>query len=387
VGDRHLRRLFAEHLGTSPHAVAASRRAHFARALLDARGLSIAEVAHASGFGSVRQFNQTMRALFRRTPRELRRGAHEPGADGGAIRLKLAYRPPLAWRALLEFLGARAAPGVELVDGERYARTVSIGGRAGLLEARPATPGAIALTLRGPAVGAAGARAGGGQLLELSRRARRLFDLDADPLAIAAGLAGQPLLAPSLATRPGLRVPGAWDPFEALVRAILGQQVSVRAATTLAGRLVERFGAPIDPRLAGGGLTHLYPTAAALAEADVRTIGLPRARAESLRAAAARVAREPSLLEPAASLEEAVARLAALPGVGPWTAHYVALRALGEPDAFPSSDLGLRRASGAASPDELERAAARWRPWRAYATLHLWTMHAEESDGDRASAG
>src|SRR5712691_7686642 len=327
VGGRQLRRLFAEHLGTSPLLVARSRRAHFARALLDATAWPMPQVAEEAGFRSLRRFNEVMQAVFKRTPGELRRRG---GADGPSLTLRLAYRPPYDWAAL--------------VDAGAYRRTFE-GGR---LEVRPDRGNALSLTLtlsgRDP-----------GQVLEIAGRVRRMFDLDADPLEIGSTLAADPLLGPSVRARPGLRVPGAWDPFETCVRAILGQQVSVRAATTLAGRLADRFG--LSPRV--------------LASAPIERIGLPRARAEAIRQAA----RAASMFDaPPSNLDALVERLRALPGVGPWTAHYLAMRAFHEPDAFPTGDLVLRRNAGAADPAALERISQPWRPWRAYAAMHLWTQ-------------
>ncbi len=353
IGDRYLRRLFQKHLGTSPQAVAASRRAHFARVLLDATSQPVTQIAHASGFRSVRQFNEVIRAVFGQSPTQLRQKRAPPTSG---TRLRLAFRPPLAWNALLKFLRFRAIPGVEQVSGGVYRRTFADrAGRAGVLEVSLAADGG-ALELKLPEAAPAG-------LLDTVRRVRRLFDLDADPLAVSSQLRPSGLKLP-----PGLRVPGAWDTFETLVRAVLGQQISVAAATTLSGRLVQRFGSPID----AAGLTHLFPTPAALGDADLAAIGLPRLRANGLRALSAAVAKDPALLAPAPSLEQLIERLCELPGVGPWTANYVAMRAFNEPDAFPAGDLVLRRAAGNLSVVELEARSQAWRPWRAYAAISLW---------------
>jgi AraC family transcriptional regulator of adaptative response / DNA-3-methyladenine glycosylase II len=375
VGERYLRRLFARHLGTSPHAVAASRRAHFARALLDATLLPMTQVALASGFGSVRQFNDVVRSVFGRAPSELRRHRSPARPSAGDVRLRLSFRPPLAWQPLLAFVAARAIPGVEEVDLEagRYRRlTPAPGGGALLLEVGMAADGrALELDVSG---GRQPGLAAG--LLDLVRRVRRLFDLDADPLAIAARLGSSRLLAPAQAAHPGLRVPGAWDRFETLVRAMLGQQISVAAATTLAGRLVERCGGPVE---CDGRLTRLFPAPGAVAEADLAGVGMTSARADALRQVAAAVARDPALLAPAPNLDALVDRLCRLPGIGPWTAHYLAMRAFDEPDAFPAADLGLRRAAGGMSAAALEALAESWRPWRAYAAISLWTLAAEDT--------
>ena len=359
IGDRYLRRLFEKHLGTSPQALAASRRAHSARMLLDSTAEPVTQVAHASGFGSVRQFNDVIRNVFGQTPTQLRgvKAAADPDT-----RLRLAFRPPFGWESLLKFLALRAIPGVERVADGVYRRTfANATGSHGVLEVR-LTADARALELTLPQVGPAG-------LLDTVRRIRRLFDLDADPLAVSSQLK-----ASGLALEAGLRIPGAWDTFETLVRAVLGQQVSVAAATTLSGRLVQRFGVPFS----SGGLTHLFPTPAALAGSDLAPIGLPRVRAASLRALSAAVAKTPALLTPAASLEALLERLCALPGVGPWTANYVAMRAFNEPDAFPSGDLILRRAAGDLSAGQLEERSQAWRPWRAYAAIGLWASHSSK---------
>lgn len=354
VGVRQLRRLFRRHVGTTPTAVAQTRRAHFARAMLEGTDLPVTTIAHASGFGSVRRFNEAVRDRFGRAPTELRRrGARR---DGG-VELRLAYRPPLAWDALLAFLAPRAIPGIERVEGGRYSRTVG-GACPGRIELRHAPP---AVLLRADA-------ALSGQLLDVVSRVRRLLDLDAAPLTVAERLGGAPRLSPGVAALPGLRVPGAFDAFELVVRAVLGQQVSVAAATTLAGRLVDRYGQP----LAGDAPDRLFPSPATLAGADVEAIGLPAARAFAIRSVA-RAFVDGLRLDGAPGDRET---LAAIRGVGPWTVEYVAMRALADADAFPESDLGLRRALGdgaPASPREARARAERFRPFRAYAAMHLWT--------------
>jgi AraC family transcriptional regulator of adaptative response / DNA-3-methyladenine glycosylase II len=368
LGGRQLRRLFGQHLGASPVAVAQTRRVHFAKKMLDETPLPIGAIAAAAGFGSLRRFNFAFRAAYGRPPREIRRAARADASP--TLELRLAFRPPLAFDALLAFLRGRAIPGVERVTGQTYARTVASGGERGVITVGQGRD-PCHLRLVAPAAMA-------GSLLDLVARARRLFDLDADPAAIGEVLRGDPLLAGAVRARPGLRVPGAWDPFELGVRAILGQQVSVAGATTLSGRLVAAHG----ERLPGGGegLTHLFPPPEALAKAPLERIGMPGSRAEAIRGFARAVAAGEPVIAPAAGLEVAMERLTALPGVGPWTAAYVAMRALGEPDGFPAGDLGLRRAvSGAvgsgpaASEKELLARAEAWRPWRAYAAMHLWT--------------
>ncbi len=364
VGGRHLRRLFARHVGAPPVAVAQAQRVLFAKRLVAETELSMAEVALASGFGSVRRFNEVMRRTFGRPPRALRRGG---GADGpaGAVELRLVPTAPYHWPSLLAFLAARAIPGVEEVADGQYRRTVALDGATGSVAVRAAPGGGHLLaSIRLSRLGPLPAVVGG---------LRRLLDLDPDARAIDAHLARDPLLAPLVAARPGLRVPGAWDGFELAVRAVLGQQVSVAAARTLAGRLARAYGEG-----ALGGLA--FPGPERLAGARLERLGLTRARAAAVRSLARAVARDPSLLRPQGDLGEAVARLAELPGIGRWTAHYVAMRALREPDAFPETDLGLLRAAArrgaGTSPAALARRAEAWRPWRAYGAMHLWTADA-----------
>jgi AraC family transcriptional regulator of adaptative response / DNA-3-methyladenine glycosylase II len=378
VGARQVRRLFDAHLGASPLAVARTRRVHFARRLIDETALPMSELALAAGFASIRHFNHSIRSCFGRSPSELRRAARGPRPQRGqTLRLRLAYRPPLDWSALLAFLAARAIPGVERVAEGGYRRTVRLGRVPGRLSVR-ALPGAAQLEVEVDA-------SPGAPLLEVADRVRVLFDLGADPLRIAADLGHDPDLAPCLSARPGLRVPGAWDGFELAVRAVLGQQVTVRGASTLAGRLVRRLGEPLDAPV--DGLTHLFPAPERVAGAELDGLGLPAARAEALRALARAVASGDLALEPGADPERARAVLGALPGVGEWTAEVVAMRALGEPDAFPAGDLGLRRALAGGAPPlsaaELARRAEAWRPWRAYAALHLWHADASATGRDR----
>ena len=366
IGPRHLHRLFAQHVGASPITVAQTRRLHFAKHLLDETDLPITEIALAAGFGSVRRFNYTFQRTYQRAPRELRRRRRRGlAAEGGdEVVLRLAFRPPYDWPQVRDFLAARAVPGVERVDARGYARTVVSDGGHALVCVRVLDRGhALELRVRGAAPAA---------LFQLSSAARRAFDLAADPARIGVVFEPDPLLAPLLKRRPGLRIPGAWDPFECAVRAVLGQQVSVAAARTLAARLVARVGR----KVAAGtdGLTHLFPSPAALAAADLDGLGLTRARASALRALARAVSE--GRVDFGAPAEEVTAALTALPGLGAWTAQYVALRALGEPDAFPAADLVLRRMGAAGGAPltvrALEARAEAWRPWRGYAVLHLW---------------
>ena len=353
--------------------MAQTRRIHFAKKLIDESELSMAEVALASGFSSIRRFNAAIRKTYGRAPRELRgsQTARVGPAGSSGIELKLAFRPPLDWASLIRFLIPRLTPGVESADLDGYRRTVSLDGVKGIVEVAP-SEGANQLVARIHLAGSA-------DLIQVAERLRRIFDLGADPGAISKQLGRDPYLAKAFAAFPGLRVPGAWDGFELAVRAILGQQVSVRAATTLAGRLVETHGEPLDPEIAGEGFETLrlvFPSAESLARADLTRIGLTRARAAAISTLAEKVANGNLVIESCLGLGETLRRLEELPGVGDWTAQYIAMRALGEPDAFPTTDLGLRRALAAgAKPIEsgrLAEIAEAWRPWRAYAAMALW---------------
>ena len=358
VGDRHLRRLFVEHLGAPPVAVAQTHRLLSAKRLLDDTSLPVTAIALASGFGSVRRFNETFRRTWGRSPREQRKLHRRPETAG--LRFRLRYRPPFDWDALLAFLGPRAIPGVECVSDGSYRRSIAPGGIPGTIEVSHGNS-ELVLEMDHPRPET---------LLAIVSRVRRLFDLDADPLAISASLGMDPLLQPLVGSHPGLRVPGAWDPFELAIRAILGQQVSVRGASTLTGRLVVQFGRTLEALRSG--VTHLFPRAADLAEADVASIGIPRKRADTIRAVAAAVLKKQLVLDGSAAPDDVRRQLRSLAGIGEWTAGYIALRALGDPDAFPTGDLVLVRAAAARTARELENRAECWRPWRAYAAMHLW---------------
>jgi len=371
MGERQLRRLFRQHLGASPISIAQTRRILLAKQLIHDTRLPMTEVALAAGFGSVRRFNETFQQLFKRPPNALRRmgGAEESVGTTGAVSVKLGYRPPYDWDAILAFLRARAIPGIEAVSNGRYARTIAIGDEQGVLVVEPAKGNCLRATVR-----FADLRF----LPAIIARVRRVFDLAADPVAIGAHLSQDPMLGPLVAARPGLRVPGAWDGFELAVRAVLGQQITVSAATRLAGKLVSSHGGEIvDPAAAELGLTHVFPTPRQLAGVDLAALGMPKARRTALSSLAASVVADPLIFGPRRSLEHAIAQLRSLPGIGEWTAQYIAMRELREPDAFPAADIGLMRAmsggSGARpSPAELLAHAEQWRPWRAYAALHLW---------------
>jgi len=373
VGGRQLRRLFRQHVGASPVAVAQTRRVLLAKQLIHDTSLPMAEVALASGFNSVRRFNETFRQLFGRSPAALRRTRDKTRREASALSVRLAYRPPYDWDAMLSFLRARAIPGVEIVCGDSYRRTIAIGHNSGVVSVQPADNNRIDVRVRFPDMAA---------LPSIIARVRRVFDLAADPDAIAAHLALDDALAPLVKARPGLRVPGAWDGFELAGRAIFGQQITVAAATKLLGRLVQAFGDQLPPAMREEGLSHLFPSTARVAKADLATLGMPAARAEAVTSLAQAISADRAIFSRGASLEDAIRKLRSLPGIGEWTAQYIAMRELREPDAFPAADIGLLRAMTDSagrrpSPSELLSRSEGWRPWRAYAALHLWAAGAK----------
>lgn len=378
VSARHLRRVVADELGVSPVELLQSRRLAIAKQLLQDTALPLASVAFAAGFSSIRRFNASFRARFGRPPSALRRETPEPSSERGRVCLRLDARAPFAWDSLLAFLASRAIPGVEHVDDRSYRRTVRIGGHRGVMAARAASRGTgVELSLSPSLLPV---------LSEVVARVRRLFDLDARPDAIAACLARAPMLRASVERSPGLRLPGAFDGFEMAVRAVLGQQISVKGATTLAGRVVRAFGEPLDAALTEGepSLAWLFPPPPAWTQrgaAGVAAIGMPRRRADALVGLAeavqnGRVSLDAVPIDPEATM----GALAALPGLGPWTAHYVGMRALAWPDAFPAEDLVLRRRLGDGSSARARERVACVRPYRAYAAIHAWSGAGEERE-------
>lgn len=364
LSSRQLRRSVQKQLGVSPVRLAQTNRLLLAKRLIAETQLSMVQIALAAGFKSVRRFNALFRSHYRLTPSALRRSKSKAVATD-CLRLVLAYRPPFDWNAMLRFLAARAIPSVECVTDDAYHRTVAIGKHRGWLSvSQVANRHLLAVDL---------STALSPVLPPILMRLRNLFDLDARPDVIARHLALDPRLSVWVKNQPGLRVPGAFDSFELSMRAILGQQVSVRGASTLAGRLAQQFGEVIETPLAC--LNRFAPTAEALSatrSTALASIGLPIARAECLRNLASVVAHNEIDLEPGVDANAIITRLVKLPGIGPWTAEYIAMRALRWPDAFPAGDLGLVKASQMKSAKVLERIAERWRPWRAYAAMHLW---------------
>jgi AraC family transcriptional regulator of adaptative response / DNA-3-methyladenine glycosylase II len=371
IGERHLRRLFRRHIGAAPVTVAQTRRVLLAKQLLHQTTLSMTEVALASGFGSVRRFNETFQALYQRPPGDLRRGA-TAGVRAPEITLLLPYRPPYDWEAMLRFLAARRVPGLEVIENGSYRRVIESRDAIGMITvAHAPEERALRVAVRFPQLA---------MLPAIIARIRRMFDLSADPGAIGAVLAADPLLAPYVRQHPGLRVPGGWNGFEIAVRAILGQQVTLKAGTQLTSRVVATLGTPVSDRVQVAGLTHAFPKPARFESEFLPRLGMPKARAAALAGMAATVVADPRVFDPRLNLADAVARFQALPGIGEWTAQYIAMRALGESDAFLAGDVALQRifrADKRPTATQLLAHAERWRPWRAYAVLHLWTAEAD----------
>lgn len=378
--ERHLHRQLVAVAGAGPLALARAQRAQTARILLETTGLPVTEVAFAAGFGSIRQFNSTVQEIFAITPRALRRRARRQGRpeDSGTIALRLPYRPPLDGDGLIVFLARRAVTGIEEVLDGAYRRSLRL----------PHGPGTVELC---PLDGYVQARYRLADLRDLGaavQRSRGLLDLDSDPASVVEVLGGETLLGALVRAAPGRRVPGTADGHELAVRALLGQQISLRGAATLAGRLVAELGEALERPL--GGVTHLFPSAQALAEADLEAMAMPATRRRALAALAGALAREELALDAGADRVQARRRLLELPGIGPWTAEYVAMRALRDPDAFLPGDLGVRHAlqrlGADGRPASAERIARRWRPYRAYALQHLWASLPEKGSSRRVQA-
>jgi AraC family transcriptional regulator, regulatory protein of adaptative response / DNA-3-methyladenine glycosylase II len=372
VGERQLRRLFDQHIGASPLAVAQTRRVLFAKQLLHETRLPMASVAMAAGFGSIRRFNDTFLALYKRPPSQLRRRSVTASAAAPLV-LRLSYRPPFDWNALLAFFTPRAIPGVEEVSDGVYRRIVSVEKHVALIAVSHApSRNALQVEITCDHVPA---------LPVIASRLRRVFDLDADTEAIAAHLSRDRTLAPIVRRQPGLRTPGGWDAFEVAIRAILGQQISVVAARGLAAKLVAlstKSLALADISLTDTALTHPFPTPQQVLTADLGALGMPAARRATIVALARAAIDQPDLFEVANSLEESIGRLRSIPGIGEWTAQYIALRGLHHPDAFPASDIGILRNAerlfgNVLSPAQLLARSEQWRPWRGYAAQHLWS--------------
>lgn len=379
VGERQLRRLFDRHLGAAPVQIAQSRRLLLAKQLIQDSTLPMRDVAFAAGFGSLRRFNEAFAAAYQVAPaswrRQLRSGQDAPPRSQGQrvaaspFVLRLYHRPPLDWPSLLHFYAVRALDGIETITGQTYRRALSIADAPVVVAISPGGADYLRVEVHAHSLSI---------LPALLARLRQVFDLGCDPIAIRGALDGDARLGPLLATRSDLRVPGGWGGFELAVRAVLGQQVTVSQAIRLSSSLVERLGSALPTDLAASsGLRRCFPTPAQVADADLGFLPMPGARQQTLRTLARAVLDRPQLLQPGPSLGTAIDTMLAIGGIGPWTAHYVALRELREPDAFPASDAGLLRAwqkltGTRPTPIELTAQAEAWRPWRAYAAQLLW---------------
>lgn len=378
IGGRHLRRLFQAHLGVSPKALITSQKVLFAKKLLHETQLPITDIALASGFGSVRRFNAAFKKSCGKTPTSFR----QPGAASGKTSrstfkctLTLAYRPPFDWQRMLAFFKTRAIPGVEVVKDNIYKRSIRIDGATGFIAVSSSTEkNSLNLDVSLP---------DSRLLMMVVARVRQLFDLDANMAAIHEVLSTDPLLDEIIGRMPGLRLPGAWNPLEASVRAIVGQQISVKGACTVIGRIVAKAGPAVvngshnvDRLDTYSGMTHFFPTADELQRCNLNHIGMPAKRARTLKNLAHAVATQALTLSIGGSLVDFIKKMVALPGIGPWTAQYIAMRALGEPDAFPATDLGIIKALSTngirPTKSQVCQRAEKWSPWRAYAAIYLW---------------
>jgi AraC family transcriptional regulator of adaptative response / DNA-3-methyladenine glycosylase II len=395
VGPRQLSRLFQQHLGASPVEVAQTRRLHFAKKLIDETAMPLAEICFAAGFGSVRRFNAVFNKTYGRSPKELREksnlhlrvqrniaanrdAAGINGIDSG-IELSLSYRPPYDWQSLLAFLAYRAIPGVEAVTASSYARTISLDGVSGHFIAHfEPTSNRLKVQLHYPE---------SRHLYHIIDRIRSIFDLRADSTRIDQHLGTDRLLQPMLENFPGLRVPGCWDGFEVAVRAILGQQISVKAASTLVARIVEKFGEKYiggGEELLDGGehLRYIFPSPAILADADLSGLGIVTQRMAAIKSIAVLIHSGELQIDCSTDTDKFTSKICEVKGIGEWTAHYIAMRALNDPDAFPHSDLILRRAAAPAGETltarQLLADSESWQPWRAYAVILLWRNYQSE---------
>ena len=373
IGVRQLNRLFRQHVGATPKAVLQTRRLHFAKQLLDETSLPVSEVCFAVGFGSIRRFNDVIKNTYGLSPSDIRQRRRLIEPTGPGIEVRLTYRPPFDWQTMLEFFARRAIPNIEFVDDNSYQRSFTLANKAGYfrLHFEPGTHSALLQVTYPDST----------QLLSIVERVRSLFDLKADSAWIDRDLAVDELLAPIVAANPGLRVPGCWDGLEIAVRAIVGQQVSVKAAATLMRRLVERTGLdfPGAAIQTDGKISKLFPDAAHLAAADLSGLGITRQRIAAIHALARAVEEQRLRFDGSQSTEEFCQEICRIKGIGDWTAHYIALRVLRDPDAFPHGDLILQRALASEGQPltarELLQLAESWRPWRAYAVMLLWRHH------------
>ncbi len=370
VGSRHLRRLFQAHIGASPKSMATTQKILFAKKLLTETDLPVTQIAFASGFGSIRRFNAAFSKTYRTTPSAIRSrktSGMPTESELFQCALTLPYRPPFDWQRMLSFFEQRAIPGVEFVAGGAYSRTIRINETTGVISVAHSTLGnALRLTV---------ALSDSRDLMSIVERVRRMFDLDANMAAIHDVLVADPLLERSVAKHPGLRLPGAWDPFEAAIRAVVGQQVSVKGARTTLGRIAAKVGSRFESA-DHPELTHFFPTAHELNACDPGGLGMPEKRVRTVQALATEVDSGRLSFVVKGSLSDFIEQLTRIPGVGDWTAQYIAMRAMGEPDAFPAGDLGiikaLRQGAKRLNLKQIRQRAEKWRPWRAYAAMCLW---------------
>lgn len=371
VGERHLRRLFRQYLGTSPLSIAQTRRVLLAKQLIQDTGLSMTEVALASGYTSIRRFNETFQAMFNRPPSAIRRSRNIPDQETptGTVTVSLGFRPPYDWNTTIYFLKSRAIPGIETVSADKYARTVCIDGRHGMFIIDRKSEDALRAKIHVPNIK---------HLPIIIARIRRVFDLAADPLAIGGHLSQDLILASCVEARPGLRIPGAWDGFELAIRAIIGRNATFKESIESINRIVTVFGERTYLSCAHEfGLSHVFPTPTSLVKADLKSLGMPKAKQLAISSLSNAIIADPNIFSIRRNLEEAIRQLRLLPGLDEWTAQYIAMRELREPDAFPTGETDLRRAMAdergnwPTSAEFLAR-SEHWKPWRAYAAMHLW---------------
>jgi AraC family transcriptional regulator of adaptative response / DNA-3-methyladenine glycosylase II len=367
IGSRHLRRLFLRYLGATPSAVAQTRRLQFAKKLIDETTLPMTEIAFAAGFGCIRRFNDTIRRTYRRTPTQIRRLARQPAAaaleSANQYLFRLHFRPPFAWSKMLDFLALRTTPGVEVVEGGTYRRSISVSGTNGYVEVSQDKENhslLVRLDFADPR-----------SLFAIIERIRAMFDLNADWAAIVQTLRADPALAPHLDRDPGLRVPGCWNAFELAVLSILSQRTRRQHAVSMASLIVTTLGKPLSGI---PGITHVFPTPDVLAGADLRSIGVPAEQAQTIRSLSRAVCDGRIKFHLNADSDALLANLSEVPGLTSGTAQYISMRALREPDSFPSADLALIRALNLQNSRELEQRSEAWRPWRSYAAMYLWNM-------------
>ena len=363
IGSRQLRRLFIQHLGVPPVKIASTHRVHFARNLIEQTDMPMSEIALNAGFSSLRQFNHAMRTIAGQSPTDLRRLRNTAAVSSrrGEFVMRLLYRPPFNWAAFIGFLKPRATPGVELVDETSYQRTIESEGGAGIIDVRPdQRTGCLIVCVALPKYRG---------LLRVVERVRRIFDLAADPLQISSHLSRDRKLKMLLDAQQGLRVPGVWDGFEIAVRAALGQRLTIVDSNAVAGAFVRKFGRPIETSV--DGLTHLFPRPQDLADGDLVVLGISPSSARAIQALARALTNLEFTFESFRTLPETISRLSAIDGMDEEMAHYIAMRC-GEPDAFPMQEGLLREPAGK---EHIEYSCEEWRPWRAYAAMHLWAAN------------